>query len=260
MGRPLVEALREQQRQISIQAAQLAFLAEVAGISPQFRAIAARHTADINNPAQPWPDPPEQAPSETTQQAATAEAHDDPTVMGGTPGSTNGLAAETTDSPNNVGESLPTSPFGQQLDVTAPVSGTNTGEVPLPAVRTEVDVRVGNPDDPQPAFPWTIGSNRTMASMHLARLRIAAGLAQGDDLIVAATIEKDASISDEMLEHEAKVLGAVVQSRPRRTAARSGSVPRSANVQRVSPSLVPDSGSLSTTASAVDGDDSDLFL
>lgn len=260
MARPLVEAMREQQRQIDIQAAQIEFIARVAGLQPQMQAIASKKTADVMNPGQPVPDPGEQPPTETTQQAATAEAHDDPTAMGATPGSMNGLAAETQDNPTNVGESLPTSPFGQQVDVTAPVAGTNTGEVPLPAVRTEVDVRVGNPDDPQPAFPWTIGSNRSMASIHLARLRIQAGVAQGDDLVIAAQIEKDASLSNEMLEHEARVLAKAVEARPRRQASRStGTVPRSAGVQRVSPSLVPDSSSLSTTAS-VDGGDEDLFL
>jgi hypothetical protein len=259
MARPLVQAMQEQQREIATLRAQVAFIAHVAGLQPQMTAIAAK-TADINNPAQPVPDPGEQGPSQTTEQAATAEAHDDPTVMGATPGSMNGLAAEMQDNPTNVGESLPTSPFGQQVDVTAPVAGTNTGEVPLPAVRTEVDVRVGNPDDPQPAFPWTIAANRTMAAMHLARLRVSAGLAQGDDLVLAAKIEKDASISNEMLEHEVRVLSKVVDARPRRQASRStGTVPRSAGVQRVSPSLVPDSSSLSTTAS-LDGGDEDLFL
>ena len=93
-----------------------------------------------------------------------------------------------------------------------------------------------------------------------ARLRISAGLAQGDDLVLAAGIEKDASISDAMLEHEVKVLSKVVDARPRRQASRStGTVPRSAGVQRVSPSLVPDSSSLSATA-ALDSGDEDLFL
>lgn len=259
MGRPLLVAVAEQQRQIEALAAQVAFIGKVAGLGEHLASIQRR--ADLNNPGQPVPDPGEQPPTMTTEQAATAEAHDDPTVMGETPGSMQHMPAATIDSPLNVGESLPTSPFGQQVDVTAPVAGTMTGEVPLPAVRTEVDVRVGNPDDPNPAYPWTIASNRTTASILAARLRISAGLAQGNDLVVAASIEKDASISDQMLEHEIAVLSKVDQARPRRTAARqTGTVPRSAGVQRTAPSLVPDSGSLSTTASAVGDDDADLFL
>lgn len=261
MGRPLIEAMREQQRQIDLQKAQIDFIATVAGLQPQMQAIASKHTADINNPAQPVPDPGEQAPSETTEQAATAEAHDDPTVMGATPGSMNGLSAETQDNPTNVGESLPTSPFGDMVDVTAPVSATNTGEIPIPSVRTEVDVRVGNPDDPNPAYPWVIASNRTTASILAARLRIAAGLDTGDDLVVAARIEKDASITDAVLEHEIKTLQAVAAARPQRTASRStGTVPRTSGVQRTAPSLVPDTSSLSTTAAALPADDAeDLF-
>ena len=262
MGRPILQAVAEQQKQIETMAAQIAFIADVAGLQPHLAAIAAK-TADINNPGQPVPDPGEQAAPESTEQAATAEAHDDPTVMGAVPGANNGLAAETQDNPLNVGESLPTSPFGQQVDVTAPTAGTNTGEVPLPAIRTEVDVRVGNPDDPNPAYPWVIASNRTTAAIHLARLRIQAGLAKGDDLVVAAQIEKDAALSDAMLEHEAQTLQAVVEARPRRTASRqTGTVPRSAQgVQRTTPSLVPDSSALTAQASQADADDAEgLFL
>lgn len=260
MGRPLLQALAEQQKQIEAQQAQIDFIANVAGLAPHMAALRAQ--ADINNPGQPVPDPGEQAPSETTEQAATAEAHDDPTIMGETGGSTNGLSAEMVDNPTNVGVSIPTPPFGQQVDVTAPVSNTNTGEIPIPSVRTEVDVRVGNPDDPNPAYPWVIASNRTTASIHLARLRISAGLASGDDLVVAAQIEKDAALSDAMLEHEAQTLQAVVAARPRRTASRqTGSVPRPASgVQRTTPSLVPDASALSTTASVSGDDAEDLFI
>lgn len=258
MGRPLLDAVAEQQRQIDVMNAKIAFIAKVAGLS--------QHLADIANPGQPVPDPPEGAPVATTEQAAAAQAHDDPTAMGATPGSTNGLAAQQIDNPLNLGESLPTSPYGQQVDVTQPVAGTMTGEVPLPAVRTEVDVRVGNPDDPEPAFPWTIATNRTTASLLLARRRIEAGLAQGgpdSDVILAASIEKDAALSDQMIEHEVSVLTRVASARPKRTASRStGAVPRSAQgVGRTTPSLAPDSATIQASASRLsDGDAEDLFV
>lgn len=267
MGRPIVEAVAAQQRIIDQQqhmlvrqAAQIAYIGKVAGITPNLEAITV--SADINNPAQPWPDPPSAPPSETTQEAATAEAHDDPRALGETPGSMQHLPATQIDSPLNVGESLPTSPVGTVTDVTQPVAGTNTGEVPLPAVRTEVDVRVGNPDDPNPAFPWTLG-NRTMAALRVARLRIAAGLASGDDLVVAAQIEKDASITDGMLVHEMEILGKVASAQPRRPRTARRAVPAAGTVERTTPSLAPSSGGLSSMASAASIDDSDaesIFL
>lgn len=268
MGRPIVEAVAAQQRiidqqsqMLARQAAQIDFIGKVAGISEHLAGIGV--TADVNNPAQPWPDPPSAPPSETTQEAATAEAHDDPRALGETPGSMQHLPATQIDNPLNVGESLPTSPVGTVTDVTQPVAGTNTGEIPIPSVRTEVDVRVGNPDDPNPAFPWTLG-NRTMAALRVARLRIAAGLASGDDLVVAAEIEKDASITDGMLVHEMEILGKVASAQPRRaqrTARRA--VPAAGTVERTTPSLAPSTGGLSSMASAAsidDGDAESIFL
>jgi hypothetical protein len=264
--RALLAAVAEQQRSIEALQARIAFIAHVAGISQHVAAI--RTMADINNPGQPVPDPSEAAPVATTEQAATAEAHDDPTVLGETPGSVQHLQAETTDNPLTLGESLPTSPFGTPTDVTQPVAGTNTGEIPLPSTRTEVDVRVGNPDDPNPAFPWTIAgaTSRSTASLLLARRRIEAGLAPSGpdaDVLLAAKIEKDASLSDAMLEHEVRVLSGVVATAGRRRQASRSSVPRSAQgVQRTTPSLAGDSAPVAqrTAAAISDGDAEDLFL
>lgn len=265
--RPVLAALQNQQREIASlrhvvakQTLQLAFLANVAGLSTQFAAISKQ--ADINNPGSPVPDPPEQAAVETEQQAMTPEASDDPTVMGLTPGSTQGVPAETTANPLEVGEVLPTEPFANNQDVTAPVAGTNTGEVPIPARRTEVDVRVGNPDDPQPAYPWVIGSaggGRTMAAIRLARLQIAAGVASGEDLVVAAGIEKDASYSDEMINREIGTLEAVASASSRQGRP-AHLVPRAASVQRTSPSLVSAPSMSATAGLSDDGDAEDIFL
>ena len=270
--RPLIEAVRAQQNQIEAlratiarQDLQIAFLGKVAGLSEHFEAI--KRQADIANPGQPVPDPAPEQPVATTEQAVTPEAYDNVQQLGETPGANQHIQAPVQDNPLTLGESFPTAPFGAQQNVTAPVPGTNTGEVPLDAVRTEVDVRVGDPDNPEPAFPWTINqgqqaqasSNRTMAAMRLARLRVKAGLANEDDLVVAASIESDASLSDRDIEHEINVLSRVdkVASRKARPA---GLVPRAASVQRTVPSLVGDTN-LSTTASVSDTDDAtDIFL
>jgi len=78
-------------------------------------------------------------------------------------------------------------------------------------------------------------SRRTFASIRLAKLRVLAGLAQGDELAVAERIERDASLATPVIEHEISVLSRmpVVDQRQaarpvQRTAARS--VPSLASV------------------------------
>jgi hypothetical protein len=262
--RPVLAAVQSQQREIerlkrtvAKQDLALAFIAKVAGVTPELQAL--YKEADVLNPAQPVPDAPEEAPVQTTEDARTPEAYDDPQAIGATPGANQHLQADTTTNPLAVGEDLPTAPFSNDQDVSAPVAGTNSGEVPLPDTRTEVEVRVGNPDDPQPAFPWTISSNRTMAALRLARLQIEAGIAEGDDITVAASIEVDASLSDEMLEREITTLERVSKAAAK-TARPAGLVPRAAGVQRTTPSLASDSSSSQRTASASDADAEDIFL
>jgi hypothetical protein len=226
MTRPVLAAVAEQQKIIqSLQgevarlrahAAKqdlvVAFICKMAGLTEHVAAIE-KH-ADAANPAQPVPDPPGAAPSETTDQARTPEASDDPRQLGATPGSNQNIGADSTDVALAPGQSLPTPPYGDLEDVSAPVAGTET-HVPNDQTRLEVDVRVGDPDNPEQAYPWHLdggeqqavsdvspadaavnrqasldrvqSSNRTMASLHLARLRLAAGIARGDDLEIAAT-------------------------------------------------------------------------
>lgn len=54
-------------------------------------------------------------------------------------------------------------------------------------------------------------SRRTFASIRLAKLRITAGLAQGEELAVAERIEKDAGLPTVMIEHEIGVLSRIPQ-------------------------------------------------
>jgi hypothetical protein len=255
-------------RELRIVRAQNELLAKVAGLDEQFAEI--RRQADINNPASPVPDPGEQAPSETTEQAVTPEAADDPQRPGMTPGSVGGVPAEQVDTPLRPGVTLPTAPATNLVDVTAPVAGTNTGELSPEQTRIETDVRVGDPmananSDESKMFPWTMGSkqaNRTMASMRLAELRIAAQLAPaGDKFALSAAIETDAHLSDEALAAEIRTLEAVS-----RTAARqprpAGLVPRAAATEgRTAPSLAPQPVGVPSGGGGYDDTaDSDLFF
>lgn len=259
----------EQDRRLAVQDQQITMIARLAGISPEIAKI-----ADVNNPAQPVPDPGEQAATETTEQAVTPHTYDDVRSPGQTPGSTDGVPAASTDTPLSPGESVPTQPFNNLIDVTAPTRGTNTGEVSPSQMRIETDVRAMDPMQPEVAFPWNISPNqsnsapphsgemagggrtasRFPASLRLARLRIQAGLVSGEDITVAASIEAS-TMPDHVIEHEINTLAGVVKAATR--APRSDGVPRrvASNV-RSAPSLASAPTMLSSDPTASD----DTFL
>jgi hypothetical protein len=169
------------------------------------------------------------------------------------------------------------------------------GGVPLEQRRIETDVRIdpdplkahgpgiGGAGNDGTAFPWMLnargdssqkaasrqgGGNgvpaaaeesaaaRTYGAIRLAKLRIQAGLAQGDELAIAEVIEKDAALTGPMIEHEIKVLSQVRPAAPARPMARQGT--------RSAPSLAPVGASYTPApyapAVADDLDGSDLFL
>lgn len=278
-NRPLMQALASQQQVLGQQAAQLraqahensvlrlqlAYVARLAGVSNELAAI--RRQADIDNPGQPVPNPPSEAPAETTEEAVTPEAYDNPNQIGQTPGANQHVPAEMTDTPLTPGTSIPTSPFNELLNVSAPVAGTET-HVPNDMTRIETDVRVGDPMNPETAFPLnpafgpsaqqgtmppgsgemsqTGSRNRMVSSLRLARLRIAAGLSTGEDLVVAAQIEGDRNATEAAIRQQIATLTEVVKAQTARTASQrpAGIVPRaaSATVRRTTPSLVPQAG------------------
>lgn len=292
----LEKKIAEQDRTIRAQAAildvagqQLGYLASVAGVAKEFDAIkreGAKKIADIMNPAQPIPDPPGGAPTETTEQAEAPETFDDPRNPGLTPGSTNGVPAQQVDSPLVPGVTLPTTPYANLVDVTQPVEGTQT-HVPLDQTKIETDVRVGDPmvnaGAPESmAFPLnpefapdgasyanTVGSpNRTMASLRLAKLRKSAGLVQGDkdEYLIATDIERTATLTDQMIGHEIATLEATLKAQASKAPARrpeGGPLPRKAAQRRV-PSLASGPAPSPMTATAASGfddaDASDLFI
>jgi hypothetical protein len=237
----------------------------------------------------------EGAPTGSGTDMARGPGHsvDDPSRPGTTPGSLSAVPAEQTTTAITPGVEIPTPPAKQLVDVTAPVQGTNPsqdGGVPIEQRRIETDVRV----DPDPlkasgpgiggagndgtAFPWTIAARetvagpasaedergaRTFASIRLARLRVTAGLARGDELEVGGAIERDARLSLRDIEHEIDTLSQVAK-----TAAQApqryprGMAPRQAARSAPSFAQVP-VPAMAMTAGVVPGDagdDSDLFI
>lgn len=263
---PLHAALAAQQKQIEALTAfaqasqhetivlksQLHALGEVSGMGGHFAAI--RKSADINNPAQPWPDPPSEPAVQTTEEALAPDTMDNVQNPGMTPGSVNDLAADGHDVPYAPGESLPTSPYNQLVNVQAPVAGTET-QLPLDQTKTQVDVRVGDPMAPGVAFPLTpaFSSQRTFASVRLARLQIEAGVAQGDDLSLGEHIASS-DLTDEQIGTQIETLSQVRKAAARQ-ARPAGLVPRAASVQRTTPSLTSEASSASEDL----GDDDALF-
>lgn len=247
--------------EITVLKNQLHGLATVAGFDGEMEGI--RSTAlkaieaDINNPAQPVEAPASEAPFQTTQQALEADTHDQALRPGMTPGSVDDLAADTTTTPLVPGTALPTNPYNELQNVEAPVAGTET-QRPLSETKIETDVRVGNPNNPEVAFPWTLkSSTRTMASIRLARLQIEAGIAAGDDLALGEKIASTEGLTDEAIAAQIATLSQVrqVQATKQRPA---GLVPRAASVARTVPSLATE-GLTATAVAEDDGDDEALF-
>lgn len=270
----MLDQIRANQEQIlrtqAIQRDQIHMIARLAGITPEIAKL-----ADVANPAQPVPDPGEQAATETTEQAVTPHTHDDVRSPGQTGGSTDGVPAQSTDVAINPGASIPTQPFNHLIDVTTPTSGTNTGEVPLNETRIETDVRAMDPMQPEVAFPWTISPNqsnsappkdgemaaksaaRFPASMRLARLRIQAGLAAGEDITVAAAIEAS-SMPDAFIEHEIRTLASVTKAAAQAPRPMASVAPRVASNMRSAPSMATPPSSL--TSPEGPRDDAFLFI
>lgn len=294
--RPVLAAAAAQQKMIESQQRQLDFLARLAGVETQMAGL--RYTADVNNPADPVPDPPSQAPAESTDQARTPAAYDDPRVPGLTPGANTHVPAAVTDVPMTPGASLPTPPVNQLVDVSAPISGTEgtTGATEFgnqagqdAVTRINPDVRalgIGEPGDqmnPTTAYPWVISPDasngvapadgemsqgsgaRMAASLRLAKARIAANLASGDEFAVAAQIEGDPRMTGALIDHELGTLARVAKASAGGSGRRGELVPRraAAATRPVVPSLTEAFSPMQTLASLGPSEDeieiSDLF-
>lgn len=238
-------------------------LASLAGVEAHVAAVVKK--AEDENPAQPegWAlpsdSPAPEAPAFTTEETLgeidneSVEGGglpDDPTDMGETTESD--VAPDATTSVESTDTVLDEPLDLNEQNVDAPVAGTDTlgegerGEAGTN--RTETEVRIGDPNKSDVAYPesgWTEASKspeeRFIASLRLARLRIAARIETGDDLALATSIVQG-SQSDDEISAEISTLEKVVsvrsQQRPQRpmTQPRGNVAPRVA--QRTAPSLV----------------------
>jgi hypothetical protein len=237
--------------------------------------------ADVQNPAQPIPEPPAQPAAFTTEDAKTPEAMESPQNPGLTPGSTNDVAADATTTVYQPGADVENQALHNLIDVTTPVDGTQ-GPRPLSETRTQTDIRVGDPNNQSQAFPLRgdfaqqrrlsshqasaqpqDASRRTMAALRLVEARAATGdpEAEGNKFALAAAIEKDASRSTEMIEQEIGTLEKVAQRTTASKPAPRGLVPRQAAAQpRAVPQMSSEASFGGVPVEASDIDDSDLFL
>lgn len=302
MARPAIQALAEQQQQIAelreenqrlaarlgaaihvaeVQQEQinrfglgLRHLSQLAGVEGKV-VTAMTKKADVQNPSQPVPEPPAVPPTQTTQEAEAPEAQANVQTPGLVPGSTQDVAADATTTAYTPGEDIPGPAFNQLVDVTAPVAGTQ-GPLPLSQVKTETDVRVGDPMVATTAFPLQgpfanaqrtsskksgseQGTNRTMAAIRLARLQIEAGITEADsDLALAAVIEKDANLTDKDIEGQIATLTRVRTAKLQNDQQRNRRlVPRTAN-QRPAASF--QGNGIQATAAGDVSDAEDIFL
>jgi hypothetical protein len=107
-----------------------------------------------------------------------------------------------------------------------------------------------------------------MASIRLAKLRKSAGLVSQDvdELVLGSQIERTATLSDAMIQHEITTLDAVTKSAGRVPAGRrpqGGPLPKTAGVERRVPSLAGGmdlSAQASVSSGFDDSDASDLFV
>jgi hypothetical protein len=299
--RPALAALAEQQKIIDQQAAHIAALRQrdaarssqiqrlAAGMTVMARALGVdvegqvrvamiQKRADEQNPAQPIPEPAPEPAVNGTVDAKTPEAFADVSAPGMVPGSNNDVAADAVSTAYTPGQDIPSPGVKNLVDVTRPVDGTQ-GPRPLSEVKTEVDVRAGNPMNPQVAFPvggpfanaQRTGSlqspegthegdgTRYYASQRLARLRKQAGLTNDDELVLGQAIASSGTPA-EAINAEIGTLTEVIKAQASRTPAQPprNLVPRAAAVQRTVPSM---SGPVSTPLQPVTagvGADADL--
>lgn len=278
-SRPLMSAVAAQQKAMATLAhenrvlrLQLAFVARLAGVTEHLAAI--RKECDADNPAQPVPNPASQPATESTEETVTPLAYDNPNTPGATSNANKDVGAAATTTPMAPGTAIPTNPYNDLVDVTAPVSGTET-HIPNNQTRIESDVRVGDPMNPEMAFPLnpafgdaglqapakapasgemsqTKGASRTLASLRLAKLRIEAGLAQGDEFEVTAAIEADGSIGMGDIQNEIRTLSQVARVSKRQQ--------RPANLVPKAAAQTPRVSLQSTAAQTDDDDDDSLFF
>ncbi len=255
--RPALAALAEQQKIIDGQVADITKLKrQVAQLTRGLAAVAKLtgndipvrtaifKRADEQNPAQPVPDPAGEPPTQTTLEAEQPEAFADVRAPGLVPGTNNDTAADAVSTAYTPGQDIPSPAINELVDVTRPVDGTQSAR-PLSETKTLVDVRVADPMNPQVAFPTggpfanaqrtsSVDDSRAVASLRLAKLRIATGTSDSDDeVVVMNSLVHDASLSNDAIARETATLEKVRKASSSQVDAPRNLVPRTATVRTV---------------------------
>ena len=266
--RPALRAIAEQQVRLQATEEKVALIANLAGVTPQMRAIdkkasyriaALRRRADADNPAQPVKQPSTEAPTDSTQEALGDVKRDQP--EGGSQPSANDItnpgSTDTTDvSPDATttvtdpvvaarkqGEAILDEPLNlNKEDVTQPVDGT-TDKRPLNEVRIETDIETSPSAESETqdindaqgidganATPAekVSAQQRTFSSIRLARLRIQAGIVPSQDDLLLGDQIARSAMSDHDIRTEINTLEAVAKVRPNKVIEAAGATMRTA--------------------------------
>ena len=232
--RPALRTIAEQEVRLQAQQEQINVIARLAGLEPQTQAIQAqaarkisalRKRADEQNPAQPVPEPGSQSAPATTEEArSTADDVSDHPTGTGTASDTPAASTEVGDHPAGTGAapSVDTAqpPPATEVDVAAPIAGSNPEDFPAKTEITPVTLdspQTGDINAAEGTTGWADGKaasvtpeERTFAALRLARLRIKARIASGDDIALGHEIAKSA-MTDEAMVSEISTLDQVVR-------------------------------------------------
>lgn len=241
----LLQEVKKNQRAVQ---AQVNYIGKAAGIERQLNVV--RKRADVENPAQPIPEPTPQATPYTTEEARD---HTDADLL--TPGG----VAEVSDMSSDYDVDLltPGGDYDVELtdggDVTVPVAGTTEPNsydemVTRPEVQSRgLDTELAY-EESQPLFGEEAKEARFVAALRLARLRLQAGIAKGDDLTLATSISQS-KMQTSAIRQEIKTLDEVVKAGSKKPVSRTAArrlVPKAAG--RTAPSMAAEAAVTSPTA------------
>jgi hypothetical protein len=241
----LLQEVKKNQRAVQ---AQVEYIGKAAGLERQLKVV--RKRADAENPAQPVPEPAPVAPAMTTEEARD---HTDADLL--TPGGVSEVSDVSEDL--NVDLLTPGEVWPVELtdggDVTAPVAGTTEPNsydemVTRPEVQHRgLDTELAY-DESQPLFGEEAKEARFVAALRLARLRLQAGIASGDDLTLATSISQS-KMKTSAIRQEIKTLDEVVKAGQKKPVSRTAArrlVPKAAG--RTAPSMAAEAVVTSPTA------------
>lgn len=221
-----------------------------------------KRRSDINNPAQPIPDPPAQAAPFSTEETEAPDATTTPEEIGGVSGVDSGLTPDATTDPTVVGAAPITDVAPDAvIDVQAPTAGTDevdpdgarwdTDPNATPA-STEVFEPVNLPKAPTVSSA-SDSSARHFAAQRLAKLRVdTEQVPKGTDPIALGASIDRSTLSNEMIQHEIDVLSGIA----RKNANAQRPVPRpTRTVERGQPSFSPSSTPLPPSTASLQSED-----